>query len=78
MRAIKLNAHVAKDRTLRLHLPQDVQEGPAEIIVLVPEGTERPTHKIQDFLAGLSARPRRIRTKEEIDTYLEQERASWN
>lgn len=78
MRAIKLNAHVAKDRTLRLYLPEDVQEGPAEVIVLVPEGTQRPTHKLQDFLAGLSAHPRRIRTKEEIDTYLEQERASWD
>jgi hypothetical protein len=54
-----------------------VQEGPAEVIVLVPEGTERPAHTLQDFLAGLSARPRRIRTREEIDRYLEQERESW-
>ena len=78
MRAIKLNTHVSKDRTLRLKLPEDVQEGPAEVIVLVPELTERPAHTLQEFLAGLSARPRRIRTKEEIDSYLEQERESWD
>jgi hypothetical protein len=78
MRAIKLNTHVAKDRTLRLKLPEDVQEGPAEVIVLVREETERPTHTLKDFLAGLSARPRRIRNKEEIDRYLEQEHESWD
>lgn len=78
MRAIKLNTHVAKDRTLLLKLPQDVQEGPAEVIVLVPERAEHPSHTLEDFLAGLSARPRRVRTKEEIDQYLEQERESWD
>jgi hypothetical protein len=78
MRAIKLTTHVAQDRTLRLKLPEDVQVGPAEVIVLVPEVAERPAHTVQDFLAGLSARPRRIRTKEEIDSYLEQERQSWD
>lgn len=78
MRAIKLNTHVAQDRTLRLKLPEDVQVGPAEVIVLVAEGAERRTHTLKDFLAGLSTRPRRIRTKEEIDRYLEQEHESWD
>jgi hypothetical protein len=78
MRAIKLNTHVAEDRTLRLKLPEDVQMGPAEVIILVPEAAERPAHTVQDFLAGLSAGPRRIRTKEEIDRHLERERESWD
>lgn len=78
MRAIKLTTHVAKDRTLRLQLPGDVREGPAEVIVLVPEGSEQPSHTIRDFLADLSNSPRRIRTKEEIDRYLERERESWD
>jgi len=77
MRAIKLNTHVAKDHILRLKLPNDVQEGPAEVIVLVPEETARPSHMLEDFLAGLSAHPRRIRTKEEIDSELAQEHESW-
>lgn len=78
MRAIKLNTHVAEDRTLRLKLPEDVQVGPAEVIVLVPEAAERPAHTVRDFLADLSARPHRTRTREEIDRYLERERESWD
>lgn len=78
MRAIKLTTQVAKDRTLRLQLPEDVREGPAEVIVLVPEGPEQRSHTIRDFLAGLSSSPRRILTKEEIDRYLEQEREGWD
>lgn len=77
MRAIKLNTHVAKDHTVRLTLPEDVREGPAEVIVLVPEGADQPSHTLRDFLARFSERPRRVRTKEEIDRYLERERESW-
>ena len=43
MRAIKLYSRVAKDHTLSLRLPEDVAEGPAEVIVLVPEDRERPS-----------------------------------
>jgi hypothetical protein len=45
MRAFKFKIHVAQDRTLCLKLPEDVQEGPAEVIVLIPEGNEHPSHK---------------------------------
>ena len=78
MRAIKLNTYVAGDRTLRLKLPDDVDEGPAEVIVLVPDATGRRSHTLRDFLVGLSSRPRQLRTKEEIDRYLAQERESWD
>jgi len=78
MRAIKLNTHVARDHTLRLKLPDDVEEGPAEVIVLVRDEAERRSHTLQDFLASLSTRPRHVSTKEEIDRYLEQERESWD
>src|SRR3954447_1881434 len=37
MRAIKMQAHVEKDHTVSLQLPEDVREGPAEVIVLVPD-----------------------------------------
>jgi len=76
MRAIKLQTHVAKDHTLHLQLPEDVHEGPAEVIVLVPEQGARPAHSLRDFLADLFTR-RQIRTKEEIDRYLEEERRAW-
>jgi len=76
MRAIKLQTQVEKDHTLHLRLPEDVKEGPAEVIVLVPEAAE-PRHTLADFLAHLSDRPRTTRNKEEIDQYLQEERASW-
>jgi hypothetical protein len=76
MRAIKLQTHVEKDHMLHLHLPEDVKEGPAEVIVLVPEAAE-PKHTLADFLTHLSERPRTTRNKEEIDQYLQEERASW-
>jgi hypothetical protein len=77
MRAIKMQTLVEKDHTLHLQLPEDVNEGPAEVIVLVPELAEPPRHTLADFLARLSERPRTTRKKEEIDQYLQEERASW-
>ncbi len=44
----------------------------------VAKTTERPAQTIQDFLAELSARPRRMRSKEEIDRDLNHERESWD
>jgi hypothetical protein len=79
MRAIKLQSHVDETRTLHLKLPEDVQEGPAEVIVLVPDaGTESPVPTLRAFLAGLGRPPRQTRSKEEIDRALEEERASWD
>jgi antitoxin VapB len=46
MRAIKLYSRVAKDHTLSLRLPEDVAEGPAEVIVLIPEDRERPSEPL--------------------------------
>jgi hypothetical protein len=78
MRAIKLQARVEKDHTVCLRLPEDVGEGPAEVIVLVPDPAMKPAHSLGDFLARLPPRPRRLRSKEEIDRYLEQERQTWD
>jgi hypothetical protein len=78
MRAIKLQAHVEKDHTLSLRLPADVREGPAEVIVLVPDSAATATHSIGDFLARQPRHPSHLRTREEIDNYLEGERESWD
>lgn len=77
MRAIKLQAHVEKDHTVSLRLPEDVGEGPAEVIILVPDPAAKPAHSLGDFLARLPRRPCQRRSKEEIDRYLEQERQAW-
>jgi hypothetical protein len=74
MRAIKLQAHVKKAHTLSLKLPEDIQEGPVEVIALVPEPVARPAHSLSDFLVRLPHRSRRVRSKEQIDRDLEQER----
>jgi hypothetical protein len=78
MRAIKLQTHVDKDHVVTLTLPDDVREGPAEVIVLVPEiDSARSLPSLGDLFSRLAEHPRQIRSKEEIDSYLEQERASW-
>lgn len=82
MRAVKLSAQVNSDHTLHLRLPEEIHEGPAEVIVLVPEPTagaqtqpEGPS--LVDFLARPRVESCFIRSKEEIDDYLREERESW-
>jgi len=41
MRAIRLQTQIERDHTLRIELPLDLAEGPAEIIVLVPDSSDR-------------------------------------
>ncbi len=65
------------DHTIRVILPPDVGEGPAEVIVLLPEGVEkkRSLVGVLDSLQGVAGRGRR---KAEIDQALEEERAAWD
>jgi hypothetical protein len=77
MRAIRLYSQVEGDHTLSVRLPDDVAAGPAEVIVLVPEPTERAGHSLADFLARLSRSHHGSRSKQEIDRDLEVERESW-
>jgi hypothetical protein len=78
MRAIKLHTHVDKDHILRVRLPEDIEEGPAEVIVLIPDTSSYRSHSLADVLSTLSQQSRRVRTKEEIDRDLESERESWS
>lgn len=77
MRTVKIEGRVGPDHTLRVRLPEDVEEGPAEVIVLLPErkGTRPPLADLLDSLAQAS-RPDRRRS--EIDGDLGEERASWD
>ena len=78
MRTLKLMGHVSKDHTLQLELPVDVDEGPAEVIVLLPEKSLMAQHDtITSFLKSLSNLRIPTRSKEEIDRYLQEERNSW-
>ena len=79
MRAVKVAAQVGSDHTLQLQLPEDIGEGPAEVIVLVadPEPAEPQPGTLGEFLAGPRVDRRFIRSQAEIDDYLREERNSW-
>jgi hypothetical protein len=81
MNAVKIEVVIPENRELRVTLPPEVEPGPAEVIVLSeePSGTE-PTDieglaKEVDAWRAQHAQSRR--SKEEIDQYLAEERASW-
>jgi hypothetical protein len=82
MRAIKLTSHIGKDHRLEICLPEDVPEGAAEVIVLVPDPPQcrednDPRLYLETFFRDLDATDRPRLTQEEIDRYLEEERVSW-
>lgn len=82
MRAVKLPAQVNVDHTLHLVLPDDIDAGPAEVIVLVPDAeddevADAKAGSLAEFLAGPQIDRRHLRSKEEIDDYLRAERESW-
>lgn len=82
MRAIKLNARVTRGHTLHLELPDDIEEGPAEVIVLV-EGSEKASVGTKaGCLADFISRPpvdRRFElSKAKIDQVIRSERDSWD
>jgi hypothetical protein len=78
MKALKLNVVIGRDRRVVLDVPEDIEEGPAEVVLLVPEGPERqPRSNLEEHVARLIARSR-SRTVEDIDTELKAERESWD
>ncbi len=82
MRALKLPAQVTSDHTLHLCLPDDISEGVAEVIVLLPEADEQDSEmaeaaSLEEFLAAPRVDRRFIRSKQELDDCLRAERESW-
>jgi hypothetical protein len=83
MRAIKLQAQIGRDHMLHLQLPEDLNEGPAEVIVLIPEEktaaqtTAGESAGLAKFLEKNRLDRRWVKSKEELDRYLADERDSW-
>lgn len=81
MQAIKLNAHVGRDRRVSVQLPEDMPEGEVEIIVLARGAAEADENTrrayLETLLRRIAASDRPRRSKAEIDAYLAGERASW-
>lgn len=82
MRAVKIATAVTKDHTLHLALPEEIGEGPAEVIVLVGDSDQQDAApsdgwSLADVLAESRLDPRFTRSKEEIDAYVRSERDAW-
>jgi len=80
MQALKYQVTIGRDRRVSVDVPASVGEGPAEVIVLVPEPKqEHRPEAVEDFGQMLD-RLRKVapvRSREEILRFFEQERASW-
>ncbi|NEV64431.1 hypothetical protein [Thiorhodococcus minor] len=63
---------------LTLDLPTDFPTGEVEIIVRSAQPIEPPDAGLEALFAAIDRMPRRRLTKEEIDTYIAEERASWD
>lgn len=80
MQAYKTHQNIPQDRHVTLTLPPDFPVGEAEIIVLArtePGERARQGESLKEFFRKLDESDLPHRSKEEIDRYLEEERASW-
>ncbi len=78
MKAVRVNVVIGRDRRVAFELPEDFEEGPAEVLVLVPESSVR--HRgdhLGSHVARLMSRPRG-RTAEDINAELRAERDGWD
>jgi hypothetical protein len=88
MHALKLTVTIDSSRRVELQLPADTPEGEAEIIVLVVEDEEvktaakgevKPPSSLRAYFEELDRQPlNKEYTREEMDAYLAEERASWD
>ena len=76
----EIEADIPADHELHLHLPNTIPTGPAKIAVIY-EIAERPTVTKQslmaDFLSNLPESKTQGLSREQIQTYLDDERAGW-
>jgi hypothetical protein len=79
MHAIKLEVIVPEDRQLTIALPSEIPPGKAEVIVLAAEPAKEASNvqALLNLVREWRERHPEGRSKEEIDRYLEEERASW-
>ena len=77
MRALKVEARINADHTLQVQLPEDTEEGWAEVIVLLPERSSPRAAPTDDVFAFITALPSGTRAKGEIDEAVGLERDTW-
>jgi hypothetical protein len=81
VRAHRVKVHIVPNQPLQVELPANLPETDAEVIVLIPDippGPQGERRSLREFTEWLEHQPSSGRTKEEIDSYLAEERASWD
>lgn len=77
MQAIKLSGQITPQHTLLLDLPDDIPDGPAEVIILIPKpSVNKSPISLVEFIDQLPLG--RVNKREAIDIRLQQERESWS
>ncbi|MCU0836321.1 MAG: hypothetical protein MUC77_18115 [Chromatiaceae bacterium] len=79
MQAVRLNAVLGDDHRLQVVVPEEIPVGEVEVIVLATSPTPaRAEQTLSELFAELDRMPHRRLTKEEVDRYIAEERASWD
>jgi hypothetical protein len=79
MHALKLKAHIDRSHRIEIQLPIDAPEGDAEVIILMPYHPSTGEDGLRAFFDNLDRHPpQQHYSKEEVDAYLVEERASWD
>lgn len=79
MQAVRLNTVLGPDRCLRIEVPAEIPTGQVEVIVLANEATAvQAGQSLDELFSALDRMPHKHLTKEEVDRYLAEERASWD
>ena len=79
MQAVRLRAVGGNDRQLQITVPDEIPVGEVEVIVLERRlSGARTEHCLGELFAELDRMPHRSLTKEQVDGYLSEERASWD
>lgn len=79
MQTLKFKGTIDSNHRLTLQLPADTPIGEADVIVLVPDGAaEAKREHLQNLFAEIDRSPHARLSKDEIDRYVAEERASWD
>jgi hypothetical protein len=80
MHTLKLTAQIPHDRHLEIVVPDNIPEGEVDVVILIKNSQEQlmaQENYLNDFFNHLENSDIPRRSKEEIDRFLEQERADW-
>lgn len=80
MRTHRVKVHLTPNEPLTVPVPVGTPEGDVEVILVFPDAVTQPGtfSTLREFDNWLELQPPSGRSQEEMDLYLEQERAGWD